>query len=41
MIKRDYGESPQRMVNGLQKLDDLDDYDVDEWFPEDESNDQD
>jgi hypothetical protein len=49
MIMRDYEESPPTMVNGLHDLDDLDDlddpteanYDVDEWFPEDGSNDQD
>jgi hypothetical protein len=49
MIMRDYEESPPRMVNGLHELDDLDDlddpteadYDVDEWFPENGSNDQD
>jgi hypothetical protein len=49
MIMRDYEESPPRMVNGLHELDDLDDlddptevdYNVDEWFPEDGSNDQD
>jgi hypothetical protein len=44
-----YKESPPRMVNGPHDLDDLDDlddltetdYDVDEWFLEDESNDRD
>jgi hypothetical protein len=49
MIMRDYEESPSNMVNGLHEQDDLDDlddpteadYDVDEWFPEDGSNDQD
>jgi hypothetical protein len=49
MSMRDYEESPPRMVNGPHELDDLDnlddpteiDYDVDEWFPEDGSNDQD
>jgi hypothetical protein len=49
MIMRDYEESPPRMMNGLYELDDLDDlddlteanYDVDEWFPEDGSNNQD
>jgi hypothetical protein len=49
MIMRDYEESPLRMVNGPHELDDLDDlddpteanYDVDEWFPEDGSNDRD
>jgi hypothetical protein len=49
MITRDYEESPLRMQNDPHELDDLDDldgpteadYDVDEWFPEDGSNDQD
>jgi hypothetical protein len=53
MIMRDYEESPLRMENGLHELDDLDDLydldddtneghsDMDEWFPEDGSNDQD
>jgi hypothetical protein len=49
MIMRDYEESSPRRVNGLHKLDDLDDlddpivadYNVDEWFPEDGSNDRD
>jgi hypothetical protein len=49
MIMRDYEESPSNMVNGLHEQDDLDDlddpteadYDVDEWFLEDGSNDQD
>jgi hypothetical protein len=49
MIMRDYEESPSNTVNGLHEQDDLDDlddpteadYDVDEWFPEDGSNDQD
>jgi hypothetical protein len=46
MIMREYEESPLRMVNGPHELFDLDDlteadYDVDEWFPEDGSNDQD
>jgi hypothetical protein len=51
MIMRDYEESPPRMENGPQELDDLDDLDdsdddpnegcsdMDEWFPEDGSND--
>jgi hypothetical protein len=44
MITRDYEESPPRMVDGPHELDDLDDpteanYDMDEWFPEDGSND--
>jgi hypothetical protein len=46
---RDYEEIPSRMVDGPHELDDLDDlddlteadYDVDEWFPEDGSNDRD
>jgi hypothetical protein len=53
MIMRDYEESPPRMENGPHELDDLDDlYDIDddpnegrsnmdEWFPEDGSNDRD
>jgi hypothetical protein len=49
MIMRDYEESPPRMANGPHELDDLDDlddpteacFDMDEWFPEDGSNDQD
>jgi hypothetical protein len=46
MIMGDYEESPSRMENGLHELDDLDDpteadYDVDEWFPKDGSNDRD
>jgi hypothetical protein len=46
MIMRDYEESPPMMVNGRHDLDDLDDlteadYDVDEWFREDGSNNQD
>jgi hypothetical protein len=53
MIMRDYEECPPRMENGLHELDDLDDLydlyddpnegrsDMDEWFPEDGSNDQD
>jgi hypothetical protein len=50
MILRDYEESPPRMENGPQELDDLDDLDVDpnegrsdmnEWFPKDGSNDRD
>jgi hypothetical protein len=49
MIMRHYEESPPRMENGLHELDDLDDMDdptadnndVDEWFPEDGSNDRD
>jgi hypothetical protein len=49
MIMRNYEESTPRMVNGSHELDDLDDlddsteadYNVDEWFPEDGSNDRD
>jgi hypothetical protein len=46
MIMRDYEESPPRMENGPHELDDLDDlteanYNMDEWFPEDGSNDRD
>jgi hypothetical protein len=49
MIMRDYEERSSRMMNGPDELDDLDDlddptevdYDVDEWFPADGSNDQD
>jgi hypothetical protein len=49
MIMRDYDESPPRIVNAPHELVDLDDLDdltkacsnMDEWFPEDGSNDQD
>jgi hypothetical protein len=46
MIMRDYEERQLRMANDPYKMDDLDDpteadYDVDEWFPEDGSNDRD
>jgi hypothetical protein len=49
MIMRDYEESPPRMVNGSHELDDLDnlddpteaDYNMDQWFPKDGSNDRD
>jgi hypothetical protein len=50
MIMRDYEESPPRMENGAKELDDLDDLDddrnegrsnMDEWFPNDGSNDRD
>jgi hypothetical protein len=49
MIMRDYEDNPPRMENGPHELDGLDDldnpteadYNVDEWFPEDGSNDQD
>jgi hypothetical protein len=48
VIMRDYEESPSMMMmDGLHEMDDLDDldntieddYDVDEWFPMDGSND--
>jgi hypothetical protein len=49
MIMQDYEESPPRMMNDPHKLDDLDnlddlpkaDYNMDEWFPHDGSNDWD
>jgi hypothetical protein len=50
MTMRDYEESPRRTENGPHVLDDLDDLDddpnegssdMDEWFPEDGSNDRD
>jgi hypothetical protein len=53
MIMRDYEESPLRMENGPQELNDLDDMEdldddpndghsiMDEWFLEDGSNDRD
>jgi hypothetical protein len=49
MIVRDYEESPSRKMDDLHELDDLDDlddsaeadYDMDEWFPKDGSNDRD
>jgi hypothetical protein len=43
MLKRDYEESPSRMMDNLDDLDNLTevDYDVDEWFPKDGSNDRD
>jgi hypothetical protein len=53
MTMRDYEESPLRMENGPHELDDLDDLydldddpnegcsDMDEWLPEDGSNDRD
>jgi hypothetical protein len=49
MIMRDYEVIPPRMANGPHELDDLDDlddpteayFDMDEWFPEDGSNDRD
>jgi hypothetical protein len=53
MVMRDYEEILPRMENGPHELDDLDDLydldddtnegrsDMDEWFPEDGSNDRD
>jgi hypothetical protein len=43
MLMRDYEESPSRMMDDSHELDDPieADYDVDEWFPEDGSNDRD
>jgi hypothetical protein len=44
MLKRDYEESPPRMVDDLDNLDDDPNEgrsDTDEWFPEDGSNDRD
>jgi hypothetical protein len=40
---RDHEESPSRMFDDLNNLDDptIADYDVDEWFPEDGSRDRD
>jgi hypothetical protein len=40
---RDYEESPSRMMDDLDDFDDLTeaDYDVNEWFPNNGSNDQD
>jgi hypothetical protein len=40
---RDYEESPSRMMHNLDDLDDPTeaDYDMNEWFPEDGSNDRD
>jgi hypothetical protein len=42
-LMRDHKESPSRMMDDLDDLDDLTkaDYDVDEWYPKDGSNDQD
>jgi hypothetical protein len=39
---RDYEESPSRMIDDLDDLDDSTeaDYDVDEWYPVDGSNDR-
>jgi hypothetical protein len=43
MLMRDYEESPSRMMDDLDDLDDPTetDNDVKEWFPEDESTDRD
>jgi hypothetical protein len=43
MLMRDCEQSPSRMMDDLHELDDPSeaDYDVDEWYPEDGSNDQD
>ena len=43
VLMRDYEESPSRMDDDLEDLDDPTeaDYDVDEWFPEDGSHDRD
>jgi hypothetical protein len=43
MLMRDYEESPSRMMDNLDDLDNLTevDYDVDEWFLKDGSNDRD
>jgi hypothetical protein len=43
VLMRDHEESPSRMFDDLDDLDDLThaDYDVDEWFPEDRSHDRD
>jgi hypothetical protein len=43
MLMRDYEESPSRMMDGLDDLDDPTEAssDMDEWFPEDRSNGQD
>jgi hypothetical protein len=40
---RDWEENPLRMMDDLDDLDDLTEAssDIDEWFPEDGSNDQD
>jgi hypothetical protein len=42
-LMRDYEESPPRMVDDLDDLDNLNDgcSDMDEWFPKDGSNDRD
>jgi hypothetical protein len=43
MIMRDYEESSSRMMDDPYELDDPTevDYNVDEWYPEDGSNDRD
>jgi hypothetical protein len=43
MLMRDYEACPSRMMDDLDDLDDLTEAssDMDEWFPEDGSNDQD
>jgi hypothetical protein len=43
MLMRDYEYSPSRMMDDFDDLDDLTkaSSDMDEWFPEDGSNDQD
>jgi hypothetical protein len=43
VLLRDYEESPSRMIDDLDYLDDPTeaDYDMNEWFPEDGSNDRD
>jgi hypothetical protein len=43
VLVRDYEESPSRMMDDLDDLDDPTeaDYNVNEWFPEDGSNDRD
>jgi hypothetical protein len=43
VLMRDYEESSSRMMNDLDDLDDPTnaDFDMNEWFPEDGSNDQD
>jgi hypothetical protein len=43
MIMKVYEEFPSRMMDDPHELDDptKDDYDVDEWYPEDGSNDRD
>jgi hypothetical protein len=42
-LMRDYEESPSRMMDDLDDLDDPTEayFDMDEWFPEDGSNDRD